>query len=558
MRLTRIQIENYRSVKSLVFQPGMLCALVGENNAGKSNILRALNLILGESWPSERMFSEEDFYNHDTMQDIVIEVRGDTPCVLNRYGVQLECCGLRIVVGHYKRAVKSKGKIAGDIKFDFWPLDKQGEPLKAPDKPFAKGTKPSWSPLRVSNEIRDAFPFVYMDVRRDYARHTPGSRWSVLNRLFSGVNDDFQRLDNTVTDDKGNRISRREAFRQRVDAAFELLRTQEFEKVQEAIRTHALRQVGLDPTSSDVRIEFRPFDPLNAYKSLALVLCEGGQEFEAEEIGAGYQSSIVVAIFRAYQELSRQGAIIAIEEPEVFLHPHRQRFFYKVLSEIAKGGNQVFYTTHSAQFVDIVAPENVCIVRRTYTDGTKVFTCPAQQWTPDQKERLKLEKEFDPERNEMFFAKGVLLCEGDTEKALYPVALQSKGIDLDEIGLSVVEVGGKKNLPIFVRVLEAFQIPYVAVFDEDNANDNTNAIIKSAVSAATRLCIHKPNLEQVLGFAFKQRGKVESALAFVKKGLSAAQDNILYAPVQRLLSEIRPDLLCRFTQSATTTTANGG
>jgi len=541
MRLIRIRIENYRSVKFLNFQPGMLCALVGENNAGKSNILRALNLILGESWPSERMFSEEDFFNHDTSQDIVIEVWGDTPYSFNRNGADLECHGLRITVGHYKRAVKSKGKCAGDLKFDFYPIDSKGEQIKAPDQRFTKGVKSTWSPVRVSNEIRDAFPFVYVDVRRDYARHTPGSRWSVLSRLFAGVNDDFQRTDNTVTDDSGNSVPRREAFRRKVDAAFDLLRTPEFRKIEDAIRTHALRQVGLDPTSSDIRVEFRPFDPINAYKNLAMVLCEGTQEFEAGDVGAGYQSSIVVAIFRAYQEISRQGAIIAIEEPEVFLHPHRQRFFYKVLADLAGSGNQVFYTTHSAHFVDIVAPENVCIVRRTCVDGTSVFTCPSQQWSPDQKERFRLEKEFDPERNEMFFAKGVLLCEGDTEKCLYPVLLNHCGVDIDEIGISVVEVGGKQNLPIFVRVLEAFQIPYVVVFDEDKPGDKANADITATVKDSKRIHIHKPNLEQQVGYAPKKRGKVEEALNYVRKGLTEAQSTILYAPLLSLLSEVRPN-----------------
>lgn len=542
MKLFRVRIENYRSIKSLDFKPGMLCALIGENNAGKSNILRALNIILGESWPSERMFSEEDYHNHDTSKDIIIEVWGDSPYVLNRHGVDIKCHALRIVVGHYKKAVKSKGKVAGDLKFDFIPLNSKGEQLSAPDRPFKKDDKPTWSPLRVSNEIRESFPFVYVDVRREYARHTPASRWSILSRLFAGVNDDFHRADNTISDADGKVISRREAFRKRVMDAFDLLRTPEFKKVEDAIRNHALRQVGLDPASSDVKVEFRPFDPINAYKNLSMVLCEGGQEFEAEDVGAGYQSSIVVAIFRAYQELSRQGAIIAIEEPEVFLHPHRQRFFYKVLSELARSGNQVFYTTHSEHFVDIVEPENVCIIRKTNTDGTKVFTCPPQQWTPDQKERLKLEKEFDPERNEMFFAKGVLLCEGDTEKCLYPALLKTCGVDIDEAGLSIVEVGGKQNLPIFVKVLEAFGIPYVVVFDEDSAADKVNGTIQSAVSDKKRIHIHKPDLEKAVGFTTTQRSKVEAALAFISKGLTDKHKSALYPPLRQLLSEVRPDL----------------
>lgn len=76
-------IENYRSIKKIDFNPASLCALVGENNVGKSNILRAVNIILGESWPSERAFGPEDFHNHDTSRPILIEVWRDKPYTLN-------------------------------------------------------------------------------------------------------------------------------------------------------------------------------------------------------------------------------------------------------------------------------------------------------------------------------------------------------------------------------------------------------------------------------------------------------------------------------------------
>lgn len=52
MKLSRIRIQNYRSIKDTVFdfpESGIL-VLVGENNAGKSNIIRAIDLICGEAW----------------------------------------------------------------------------------------------------------------------------------------------------------------------------------------------------------------------------------------------------------------------------------------------------------------------------------------------------------------------------------------------------------------------------------------------------------------------------------------------------------------------------
>ena len=62
MAISRVHIENFRSVKTLDFVPGRYAVLIGENNAGKSNVLKALNLALGEAWPTERSFSEEDFF----------------------------------------------------------------------------------------------------------------------------------------------------------------------------------------------------------------------------------------------------------------------------------------------------------------------------------------------------------------------------------------------------------------------------------------------------------------------------------------------------------------
>lgn len=66
MQIKRIHIENFRSIKTLDFEPGSYCVLIGENNSGKSNIPRALNPALGETWPTERSFSGEDFHNPDT------------------------------------------------------------------------------------------------------------------------------------------------------------------------------------------------------------------------------------------------------------------------------------------------------------------------------------------------------------------------------------------------------------------------------------------------------------------------------------------------------------
>ena len=49
-RIKRVRIEGYRSIEELEFNPSPLCALVGENSAGKSNILQELKIALGRDW----------------------------------------------------------------------------------------------------------------------------------------------------------------------------------------------------------------------------------------------------------------------------------------------------------------------------------------------------------------------------------------------------------------------------------------------------------------------------------------------------------------------------
>lgn len=54
MKLVKVQIQNFRSIKKVTFDVGDLCALIGPNNAGKSNILNALSYLLGDTWPTTR------------------------------------------------------------------------------------------------------------------------------------------------------------------------------------------------------------------------------------------------------------------------------------------------------------------------------------------------------------------------------------------------------------------------------------------------------------------------------------------------------------------------
>jgi len=358
MRIARVHIEHFRSIKELDFEPGPYCVFIGENNSGKSNVLRALNLILGERWPSDRSFSEEDFHDQDTSRDIVIQVYFNNSIEEWRNNYKTQISGIELRCKAYKRKVKNKP--AGTLKVDFTCINKDGSTLTYPPEPLKKGqqTKGHWIDLKVSSAIREqAAPMIYVDVLRDYNRETPSSRWSILRRLFNEVNTEFLNDKKQITVEQADgakvKMTRKEAFETTVRNASRYLRTESFAAIERRLAENAIQQMGLDADQNKVELHFENHDPTNAFKSLQLYVDQMGIRSPAGEVGAGLQSAIVVAIFRTYEELKKEGAVFAIEEPEAFLHPQKARYFSSVLRSLADKGNQVFLTTHSPVFLQV-------------------------------------------------------------------------------------------------------------------------------------------------------------------------------------------------------------
>lgn len=85
MKLKRIKVENFRSIQMLDIELAQVCAIVGPNNAGKSNILEALRRVLAGDWgPRASNFSEDDVYQRDSELDVTIECSFDPPIEYRR------------------------------------------------------------------------------------------------------------------------------------------------------------------------------------------------------------------------------------------------------------------------------------------------------------------------------------------------------------------------------------------------------------------------------------------------------------------------------------------
>lgn len=157
------------------------------------------------------------------------------------------------------------------------------------------------------------------------------------------------------------------------------------------------------------------------------------------------------------------GVVFLVEEPELFLRPHTQRYLYRRLRDLAAAGNQVVYSTHSPAFLNVARLEELVLVRYSVRRGTH-----AVQPEPLQAdEAFRVVSEFDAERSELFLARAAVLVEGRTEKLVLPSIFHALGHDADRAQVSIVECGGKSNIPVFARICKACRIPFVVVHDRD-------------------------------------------------------------------------------------------
>ena len=164
-------------------------------------------------------------------------------------------------------------------------------------------------------------------------------------------------------------------------------------------------------------------------------------------------------------ERGESGLVLLIEEPELFLRPQAQRYLHRLLRTFAEVGNQVLYSTHSPAFLNVGRLEELALVEWGPERGTTIVhpePLPAD-------ESFRALSELDAERSELLLARAVLLVEGRTEKMTFPFVFRALGYDADRLGISIVECGGKPNIPLFVRICETAHVPYVAVHDRDAA-----------------------------------------------------------------------------------------
>jgi hypothetical protein len=202
------------------------------------------------------------------------------------------------------------------------------------------------------------------------------------------------------------------------------------------------------------------------------------------------------------------GVLLLIEEPELYLRPQAQRYLYRLLREFALAGNQAIYSTHSPGFLNVSRFDELVFVERLPETGTRALQ--PQSFSPD--EDFRVMTEFDAARSELFLARAVVLVEGLTEKLVLPFVFSALGYDVDREAISVIECGGKPNIPLFARICRAAGIPFVVVHDSDRrpsgrlvaAERALNALI-AETAGEERVIVLDPDFEAVAGLVGHSR-----------------------------------------------------
>lgn len=443
MKIERVLIENFRSIRHAEIFPGDVCALVGENNAGKTNVLSALDFLLGEVYPSRNRLDASHYYHGDTGRPVRVEV-GFTE---NEHNIRRVWCEIP-----WDERFSARVEYAGGREYN------------------------------LTNEIRERCALVYLDAGRSLEYHLGQGRWTLFGRITRRLYENFEELH------RGGRNAELEGI---FEQAEEVLRTNLFRSFEDTLKEGFGEQ--LSRTSHDIGMEFRAFEPANYYRSMRPVLIEDGVRKSPGDVGQGMRNLVVLSLFRAYAKVFRGDAIIAVEEPETYLHPHAQRSLAAIFNELAEQGNQIFYSTHSGNFVDVSHFDRICLVERCpdpYGQPcTVVRQVSAEELLSNRQElypdtrmsvtglRERYRNIYGLEHNEAFFARKIVVVEGATEEYSLPIYARHLGYDFDANGVSVVNARGKASLDAFYQLYTAFGIPTYLVFDNDR--DGSRAELQS-------------------------------------------------------------------------------
>jgi putative ATP-dependent endonuclease of OLD family len=180
-------------------------------------------------------------------------------------------------------------------------------------------------------------------------------------------------------------------------------------------------------------------------------------EVSIDRVGAGIGEMIILLTHL----MASKGMVFGLDMPELHFHPHAQRLLLEILRERSQN-NQILVVTHSPILLEPKEIEKVTVVREQRGE-TACTQLPADYFTSEEKDRI--ERHLTTYNREFFFSRAALAVEGPTELGAMPVFSKALGKDFDTLGVSIIEAG--KYFDIFVKLLNGLRFPFLVMCDRD-------------------------------------------------------------------------------------------
>ena len=532
MRVSRIEIRNFRSIRHVAVDLGETTVFVGPNNAGKTAILDALRIALTRRWGQRGTgFTEYDIHLASDSEDpkaspgVSIEIhmqeskQEEWPVGVTEdldQIVQLDLdTELRSITLQTRWAWNAENG-AFEPTWEF--LNAAHEPLGG------RGAR------RVNLErFWRYLPVFYLDALRDVGdEFSPRSQfWGQLLKALeipAGLESRALR----VLDLLNRRLLKADPRLQQIA-----------ETLSGATRIAARDREG------ELDLRMVPLKMWDLLSKAEIILRNDPDSpwLPLLRQGQGIQSLSVIFLFQAFvqhlvRELYEQDSkpVLALEEPETHLHPQATRTLWNHVQALP---GQKIATTHSPYFVQHVPFRDLRLVRLT-REGTQVKSLPASfsASIPDldglkdvvcrsggrlkyerasttltvvgsldkstyrslmaccgeHAQRAEIERAItdlrdrsslyiaDEElrsletyarrmRGEIFFAERWLIVEGQADYLIVQALAHAMGYDLDAHGVAVIDAQNNGNPAIFAALARALSIPWLAVFDGDDAGE---------------------------------------------------------------------------------------
>ena len=568
MYISKLIIKNYKSIKDevFIFNKG-INVLVGKNNAGKSNIVSALNEILGDKY-NTMSYEDKIFYTNGKSKPErnfkiiaeIDEINNLDYSLLENIKKSTALIDISDYFNEEEREFNSEWLLKDDDelkekyseKFNFRGTNLLAWKKQEELKNIFDNTKKLWiykyynkeddtnlyniilkvetiitSPFSPSKKIVKYYRMLYIN---------PNIKATLMTSLLIPA---FRTTETTLKITKwswyGKLLQKKwndsckDEHQKEIDKASNELRNtvgNVFKDLKDDINTQLKKALSLMNVSIDINmLESKNED---YYKNIKLSV-DDGIETPLENKGSGLQSLIMIELFKFYCKIFNQSSLLILEEPELFLHPHAKRMLSDILNDfIGNGENQIIITTHSEEFLNNVDIENINVIRKSSL-GTKKSRISKENYG-DGKELQKLKIELQHKNAEMFFAEKVILVEGE-EQVLIPEIIKKiygKNI-LNNNDISIIKVGGKSYFEIYRKVLDELNISNYIIADYDILNKGLEPLLD--IEEKGKLSIIKNKIDE----------KLKSSGA-IKKETSSRDWDGLVAILDKIVTEQKYDM----------------